>query len=121
MITGLTGSGSRPRVAIRGRLFVAGLVTVLTQMAWASPFIPSNDSQVLAELPAGTRHAATPARDLSRSRIDVAIPLAQFYITRARATGDLRFLGYAENALDPWMKRPPVNPAVLVLHATILQ
>jgi tetratricopeptide (TPR) repeat protein len=102
-------------------LLFAGLIMVLTQIAWASPFIPGNDSQVLAELPAGTRHASTPARELSRSRIDVAIPLAQFYITRARATGDLRFLGYAENVLDPWMKKTPVNPAALVLHATILQ
>jgi tetratricopeptide (TPR) repeat protein len=117
----ITRNGNRPRVMTRGRLLFAGLMMVLTQMAWAAPFIPGNDSQVLADLPAGTRHASTPARDLSRSRIDVAIPLAQFYITRARATGDLRFLGYAENALDPWMKKTPVNPAALVLHATILQ
>jgi tetratricopeptide (TPR) repeat protein len=56
-------------------------------------------------------------------RLDVALPLAQFYIGRARATGDLRYLGYAEAALDPWLTgaklAPP--PAVLVLHAMILQ
>jgi tetratricopeptide (TPR) repeat protein len=51
----------------------------------------------------------------------VALPLAQFYITRARATGDLRFLGYAEAILAPWKGQKPVNPQVLVLDATILQ
>jgi tetratricopeptide (TPR) repeat protein len=53
--------------------------------------------------------------------LDVALPLAQFYISRARATGDLRFLGYAEATLAPWLNQFPVTPAVLVLHATILQ
>ena len=41
--------------------------------AAASPHIPASDAQVLTELPAGARHAAT----------------------SARVTGDLRYLGYA--------------------------
>jgi predicted Zn-dependent protease len=76
---------------------------------------------VLAELPAGARHASAPSRDLTRTRLDIALPLAQFDISRARATGDLRFLGYGEAILLPWLSRPPLSPAVLVLHATILQ
>ena len=51
----------------------------------------------------------------------IALPLAQFDISRARATGDLRFLGYAEAILAPWMNQPLVAPQVLVLNATILQ
>jgi tetratricopeptide (TPR) repeat protein len=47
--------------------------------------------------------------------------MAQFYLSRARATGDLRFLGYAEAILAPWLERRPVSVPVLVLHATILQ
>jgi len=47
--------------------------------------------------------------------------LAQFDISRARATGDLRFLGYAEAILQPWLDRSAVAPQVLVLNATILQ
>jgi len=58
-------------------------------------------------------------RALTRSRLDIALPLAQFYIARARATADLRFLGYAEELLAPWQAHPPV--AVRVLQATILQ
>jgi tetratricopeptide (TPR) repeat protein len=51
----------------------------------------------------------------------VAMPLAQFYIGQARASGDLRFLGYAEAVLAPWVAgRTPV-PAALVLQATLQQ
>jgi tetratricopeptide (TPR) repeat protein len=76
---------------------------------------------VLAELPAGARHASAPSRDLTRTRLDIALPLVQFDISRARATGDLRFLGYGEAILLPWLSHAPVAPQVLVLHATILQ
>jgi hypothetical protein len=89
--------------------------------ARASPHIPTSDAEVLAELPAGARHASLPSRELTAHRLDVALPLAQFDISRARATGDLRFLGYAEALLAPWMSQPDVAPQVLVLHATILQ
>jgi tetratricopeptide (TPR) repeat protein len=87
----------------------------------AAPYTPRSSAEILAEVPPGTAHVAAPALNLTRSRLDVALPLAQFYITRSRATGDLRFLGYAEATLAPWLKRSPVSPAALVLHATILQ
>jgi tetratricopeptide (TPR) repeat protein len=93
----------------------------LAQTGWTAPHIPNNDSQVLADLPLGTRHTSAPTRELTRSRVEIALPLAQFYITRARASGDLRFLGYAEATLEPWLKKSPVVPTALVLHATILQ
>ncbi|MEP6549446.1 MAG: hypothetical protein ABJD53_18450 [Gammaproteobacteria bacterium] len=89
--------------------------------ARATPYLPTSDAQVLAELPAGARHASAPSRRLTASRLDIALPLAQFYISRARATGDLRFLGYAEAVLAPWMSQLAVAPQVLILHATILQ
>jgi tetratricopeptide (TPR) repeat protein len=93
----------------------------LSGAAAAAPYTPRNDAEILAEVPAGTAHVAAPALNLTRKRLDVALPLAQFYITRSRATGDLRFLGYAEATLAPWLNRSPVLPSVLVLHATILQ
>jgi tetratricopeptide (TPR) repeat protein len=79
------------------------------------------DATVLAELPTGARHSDAPNLALVRTRLDVALPLAQFYIGRARASGDLRFLGYAEAVLAPWHDRENAPAAVLVLHATILQ
>jgi tetratricopeptide (TPR) repeat protein len=106
----------------RRRLFCAAVVA-LVQMhcATASPHIPAGDAQVLAEVPAGARHALVPSRELTSTRLDIALPLAQFDISRARATGDLRFLGYAEAILSPWMQRSAVAPQVLILNATILQ
>lgn len=91
------------------------------QAAAATPYIPASLSQVVAELPPGARHSNAATRDLARTRLDIALPMAQFYISRARATGDLRFLGYAEAILVPWLERTPVQGPVRVLHATILQ
>ncbi|GAC1478328.1 MAG: hypothetical protein NVS1B6_19690 [Steroidobacteraceae bacterium] len=89
--------------------------------ALAASHVPANDAQVLAELPAGARHADSGLLSITSTRLDVALPLAQLDISRARSTGDLRFLGYAEAVLAPWMRRPDPDPQVLVLHATILQ
>jgi tetratricopeptide (TPR) repeat protein len=90
-------------------------------VAAASPYVPGNDEEVLARLPAGAAHSSAPIRQQADARLDVALPLAQFYISQARATGDLRFLGYAEAVLTRWIKQSPLNPAALVLQATILQ
>lgn len=102
---------------------LGGLLLVLgsTRAAWSTPHVPDSDARVLAELPVGARHESAPARELTRTRLDVALPLAQFYVARSRASGDLRYLGYAEALLQPWVSRPTVPPAVLVLEATILQ
>ena len=87
----------------------------------AEPFLPSDDQQILAQLPAGTRHSDVSARRLAVGRLDVTVPLAQFYIEQARASGDLRFLGYAEAVLAPWVAKPAAVPEALVLQATLQQ
>ena len=112
---------SRPR--IRGRLACAALLAIAAGMgaAAATPYVPGNDDEVLARLPAGATHTSAPIRRQAEVRLDVALPLAQFYISQARATGDLRFLGYAEAVLSRWRSQSPPDPAVLVLQATILQ
>ncbi len=114
-------SSGRPRI-FRGRPWYWGiLATCALGPALAGPYVPARDSQIVAELPAGARHSNAAGRDLARSRLDVAVALAQFYLSRARATGDLRFLGYAEAIVTPWLARAPASVPVLVLHATILQ
>jgi tetratricopeptide (TPR) repeat protein len=110
----------RPR-AQRGRLSTLLAVALLSAASYAAPYIPSSDNVVLAELPAGTRHADVSARRLAQGRVDVAIPLAQFYIQQSRLSGDLRYLGYAEAVLAPWVKQNPTLPDVLVLQATLQQ
>ena len=97
-------------------------ILVQSACALAAPYTPASDAQVLAEVLPGSAHTSVMTRDLARTRADVALPLAQFYIARSRATGDLRYLGYAEGELLPWVGSPsPVQPTALVLQATILQ
>jgi tetratricopeptide (TPR) repeat protein len=108
-----------------GRLFAFFAAALLSAAclprALAGPYVPSSDSAILAELPAGARHADVSARRLARARVDVAIPLAQFYIQQARLSGDLRYLGYADAVLTPWAEQSPPVPDVLVLQATVQQ
>jgi tetratricopeptide (TPR) repeat protein len=117
----LKSNTSRPRVS-RGRLVLSGLLTLAAALSTAAaPYTPSQDGAVLAHVPPGTTHSSVPARQAAAERLDVALPLAQFYISQARSSGDLRFLGYAEAVLASWMARVPIDPSVLVLHATIQQ
>jgi tetratricopeptide (TPR) repeat protein len=110
---------SRPRY---GRLLWAAIVLLAgSGEAGAVPYLPSDDSVILAHVPRGAAYAARPMAQQTEARLDVALPLAQFYIGQARATGDLRFLGYADAVLAPWLRASPADPSVLVLHATILQ
>ena len=110
---------------LRGWLFALPVCALLmaagTSAALAEPYVPASDNTILAELSAGTRYADVSARRLARARVDVAIPLAQFYIQQSRLSGDLRYLGYAEAVLAPWVQRSPPNADVLVLQATLQQ
>ncbi len=83
--------------------------------------MPDTDAVILAELPAGAHFADLTARRLARDRVDVAVPLAQFYIQQSRLSGDLRFLGYADAVLAPWLEHRPPSVDALVLHATVQQ
>ena len=115
---------SRPR-ARRGRLCALIAVTLSCgahpPRANASPYMPSSDSVVLADLPVGARYTDLGARRLARGRLDVAVPLAKVYIQQSRQSGDLRYLGYAEALLAPWAQHRPAVPDVLVLQATVQQ
>lgn len=116
------GEGRRPRVLrLRQALTALAVGGLLSAPLTARPFVPASDAQILAELPAGARHAEVSAQRLAHGRLDVAVPLAQFYIGQARATGDLRFLGYAEAVLEPWVSQVAPEPAALVLQATVQQ
>jgi tetratricopeptide (TPR) repeat protein len=119
----ITGSGrSSPR---RGRLCawvgLAALAMMQAPQSYATPHVPSGDDTVLADLPAGARYTDLAARRLAQGRIDVALPLAQFYIRQSRLTGDLRYLGYADAVLRPWLDHEPPAPQALVLYATLQQ
>jgi tetratricopeptide (TPR) repeat protein len=112
-----------PRL-VRGGFFGRLAVVMLGALAAtldARPFIPQDDSTVLAEVSPGTRHAELAARQIASKRFDVALRLGEHYIKQARTTGDLRFLGYAEAVLEPWVGAAATSPDALVLYATVLQ
>jgi tetratricopeptide (TPR) repeat protein len=107
-------------VSSRVGLCVAVLAFWVSTAA-GKPFIPRDDSAVLAEVTPGARHSELAARQMAAQRLDVALPLAQLYIKQSRSTGDLRFLGYAEAVLGPWIGPDTQSADALVLHATVLQ
>lgn len=100
---------------------LALLLAMGASVAHAEPYTPDSDAVILAELPAGAHYADLAARRLAHGRLDVALPLAQFYIQQSRLSGDLRFLGYADAVLAPWLAHQPAAVDALVLHATVQQ
>jgi tetratricopeptide (TPR) repeat protein len=121
----MKGRQHPPRTYLCGgislKVLAAALLGIVANVAAARPFIPKDDSVVLADVPPGTRHVELASRQMASERIDVALPLAQLYIKQSRATGDLRYLGYAEAVLKPWIGASTTSADALVLHATVLQ
>ena len=110
------------------RLCRALLIVAATAPAWAAPFTPTADSQVLERVPARASDPA--ARELQALRqawraqpqdLASATRLAERYFDEVGATGDPRFIGYAQAALQPWWALPAPPPAVRVLRAMLLQ
>lgn len=106
--------GSIPRL-VRGILF-SGLC--LPAMAYASPYRPADDAQVLQTVPAD---GAGRVRRVRSADAETSAAQAQAYIERARSEGDPRLLGYAQGVLQPWwnMSTPPAS--ILLLRATLQQ
>ncbi|MEO8738585.1 MAG: hypothetical protein ABI537_02645 [Casimicrobiaceae bacterium] len=93
----------------------------------AAPFTPTDDAQVLEQLPSRATPQFRELRTLQAAAAQApgdlqrALALATAYIRASRVEGDPRFLGYAQAALAPWWKNPEAPTSVLVLRATILQ
>ena len=102
-------------------------VLLAASNAWAAPFVPTDDAQILERLP---QRAAAQSRELDRLKaaanaaprdVNAATALANAYYQIARAEGDPRFLGYAQAALKPWWNDADAPTPVLVARATIRQ
>lgn len=99
-------------------------VACLPLGAWAAPFVPASDTEVVETLPTRLDPAARAARDAWRRQPDalpLALQAAQAAIARARRDGDPRELGQAQAALAPWWTLPNPPPAVRLLRATVRQ
>ncbi len=113
--------------AIFGRWVMVAGVALVAQVAFAAPFVPTDDAQVLERLPL---RAAAQNRELDRLKqaalaapgnANAATALANAYYQIARADGDPRYLGYAQAALKTWWNDAEAPTPVLVARATILQ
>jgi Tfp pilus assembly protein PilF len=95
--------------------------------ALATPYLPTDDAQVIERLPSPGAGTKSELRQLRRDlaadphNLDLALRLARRYITVGRAESDPRYNGYAQAALEPWWASdaPPVD--VIVLRATLRQ
>ncbi|NRD44189.1 tetratricopeptide repeat protein [Corallococcus exiguus] len=99
-----------------------------TPSAERVPFTPAADSTVLEHVPATATDAKARERAALRralasraDQLDLALRLARLDIEEGRASGDPRYLGWAQAALGPWWDAEPPPPGVRLLRATILQ
>ncbi len=108
---------------------LAGLVLVtIASVAFAKPYIPASDNEILERLP---YRAGDPAqRELRRlndalraapNDVLLACDVARRHIEQGRATSDPRYYGYAQAALAAWWNLPDAPTDVLVLRATLHQ
>jgi tetratricopeptide (TPR) repeat protein len=93
-----------------------------------APFIPESDSQALEHLPftandpvMGELRALRDQLKDQPDNLPLAVRLARGYLKLGRVTGDPRYAGYAQAALNPWwdLKQPPEE--IMVLRATLRQ
>jgi Tfp pilus assembly protein PilF len=107
----------------------AGLVLAAAPLlAWAAPFTPTTDAQVLATVPA---QASDPrAQQMNKLRqawraqpkdIGASVALARRYFEEVAAEGDPRYVGYAQATLQPWWGLPDPPTPVRVMRAKLLQ
>jgi len=104
------------------------LLSGLAGAVWAAPFVPTDDQQVLATVPA--RATDPRARALLALRqawqrapqdLASAVAYARRCFEEVAAEGDPRHVGHAQAALRPWFDLPDPPVAVRVLRAQILQ
>lgn len=117
---------------------MARLLTVVSVVGWfmlshvgaayAEPYRPTDDTQVLQRLSFKASDPFVREIDTLRTKLrgnpdnlESAVKLATHYIEQGRSEGDPRFLGQAQAILSPWWNKPTPPPAALLLRATIRQ
>lgn len=91
----------------------------------SEPYIPGDESVVLATLPTEVfarrdgiaklreRLSADPDND------ELAATVAQHYVGLGKSEGDPRFFGYARAAILPWWEEETASPAILKVRAKL--
>ena len=93
----------------------------------AEPFIPTDDTQVLQQVPVPDGPLMREVRQLRQAweknphNLPVALHLARRYRELGRAQGDPRYYGYAQASLGPWWNLPKPPLEVLLLRGILRQ
>lgn len=108
------------------RAAAAGLLA-LASCAWAAPFTPRSDAEVVERLPAASdpalRTVESLRRQLAARPADGALRLdvAQRYFDLAMAQGDPRFVGYASAVIAPLAPAADREPRYWLLKGLLAQ
>ena len=110
-------------------LFSGCLAPLLFLDAQAAPYVPRADTEIIERLPLDkTKSVRAELRALRQQLTQhpgdaaLAAQLARRYIEQARASGDPRFLGYAQASLAPWWDQVHIPSLdILVLRAMVRQ
>jgi len=104
------------------------LVVGIAAPAWAAPFVPASDDQVLERLPFAPGDPVMRELGALRSQLvhepddlPLALRVTGIYLELGRVTGDPRYGGYAQAALAPWWDLEQAPQEVLVLRAALRQ
>lgn len=96
--------------------------------AFAAPFTPTSDSEVVEKLPLSATDPSVRRVDSLRKQLaarpdDTAlrIEIAQRYFDLSMAQGDPRYVGYATAAIAPLEKAAPDNSAYWLVRGMLLQ
>ncbi len=121
---------SRRALAVVGCLIGCGACTLAAAApptAFKAPYLPTDDREVLQEVPSTADPAVVQMRSLRVAHeadpdaLQPALGLAGAYVDYSRQIGDAHYAGYAEAVIAPWMALASPPAAVLDLQATILQ
>lgn len=106
----------------RSLRFTLPLLAVVSHLGLAAaPRLPASDAEIVERLPGRASDPAQRELDTLRAawRRDprdaaAAVALARAYVERTGATGDPRYTGYAQAALQPWWDEaaPPIEVRV---------
>ena len=108
----------------------AQLLVLLAFNVHAAPFVPESDSMPLERLASKPRDGSTADRSgramraalkLDPKNADLAMRIAQVYVSRARIESDPRYLGQAQATLAAWWTQDTPPVPILLLRATIRQ
>ena len=115
------------KAVVWGACFLIWVFCLMTGRILASPFIPTDDAQVLEHLPIPGNSQARELRQLRETlaadpkNLELAIEVARRYLEIGRAESDPRYYGYAQGALRPWWEQKVPPPQVLIIRAIIRQ